>query len=125
MKPSSEIRPVLKVPLTTIDFTIEAIAILGIISLCSLAVVSYSSLPDIIPTHFNLKGQADDWGNKASIFILPGIGLLLFTGITIIGVMDKKNGILEMFCSSGQKEWCLFLTVTSTFITTYYFYNIK
>lgn len=84
MKPSSEIRPVLKVPLTTIDFTLEAIAILGIISLCSLAVVSYSSLPDIIPTHFNLKGQADDWGNKASIFILPGIGLLLFTGITII-----------------------------------------
>jgi hypothetical protein len=42
-----------------------------------------------------------------------------------LGVMDKKNGILEMFRSSGQKEWCLFLTVTSTFITTYYFYNIK
>jgi len=24
------------------------------------------------------------------------------------GVMDKKNGILRVFCSCGQKEWCLF-----------------
>ncbi len=22
-----------------------------------------------------------------------------------LGVMDKKNGFQEMFCSSGQKEW--------------------
>jgi len=84
MKPSPEVRPVLKLQLTTTDYMLEATAILGIISLCVLAVVSYSSLPDNIPTHFNVKGQADDWGNKASIFILPGIGLLLFTGITII-----------------------------------------
>lgn len=84
MKPSSEARPVLKLQLTTTDYTLEAIAILGIISLFLLAVVSYSSLPEIIPTHFNVKGQADDWGNKTSIFILPGISLLLFTGITII-----------------------------------------
>ncbi len=26
----------------------------------------------------------------------------------IIGVVDKKNGILRLFCSCGQKEWCLF-----------------
>jgi uncharacterized membrane protein len=84
MKSSPEIRPVLKLPLTAIDYALEATAILGIISLCVLAVVSYSSLPDSIPTHFNLKGQADDWGSKASIFILPGISLLLFTGITIL-----------------------------------------
>lgn len=84
MKTSPEVRPVLKLQLTSTDYTLEAIAILGIFSLCLLAVVSFSSLPDSIPTHFNLKGQADDWGNKASIFILPGIGLLLFTGITIL-----------------------------------------
>ena len=84
MKPSPEVRPVLKLQPTTTDYTLEAIAILGIISLCLLAFVSYSSLPDSIPTHFNIKGQADDWGSKASIFLLPGISLLLFTGITIL-----------------------------------------
>ena len=41
------------------------------------------------------------------------------------GVMDKKNGILEMFRSSGQKEWCLFLAVSSNFIQTYYFCFVK
>ncbi len=25
-----------------------------------------------------------------------------------VGVVDKKNGILRLFCSCGQKEWCLF-----------------
>jgi len=84
MKPSPEVRPVLKLQLTATDFALEATAILGIISLFLLAVVSYSSLPESIPTHFNIKGQADDWGSKASIFILPCIGFLLFTGITII-----------------------------------------
>lgn len=84
MKLSPEVRPVLKLKLTSTDYTLEAIAILGIISLCVLAVVSYSSLPDRIPTHFNIKGQADDWGSKASIFLLPGISILLFTGITIL-----------------------------------------
>ena len=84
MKPSSEIRPVLKLQLNTTDYALEAIAILGIISLWVLAVVSYSSLPDSISTHFNISGQADDWGNKASVFILPVIGILVFTGISIL-----------------------------------------
>jgi len=86
MKPSSEIRPVLKVPLTTIDFTLEAIAILGIISLSLLAVVSYSSFPDRIPTHFDLKGRADDWGSRATVFLLPGISSVLYAGITILNM---------------------------------------
>lgn len=84
MKPSPEVRPVLKLQLTATDYVLEAIAILGIISLWIMAFISYSTLPDSIPTHFNIKGQADDWGNKTSIFILPCIALLLFTGITIL-----------------------------------------
>lgn len=84
MKPSPEIRPILKLQLTTTDYTLEAIAILGIISLWVMAVVSYLSLPETVATHFNVSGQADNWGNKASIFILPGIGILLFTGISIL-----------------------------------------
>jgi len=43
----------------------------------------------------------------------------------MIGVMDKKNGILEMFRSSGQKEWCLFSWAISVFMATFYFYFVN
>lgn len=33
----------------------------------------YPSLPNTIPTHFNLSGEADGWGGKGSIFLGPSI----------------------------------------------------
>ncbi|MEY2648394.1 MAG: Immunity protein SdpI, partial [Bacteroidota bacterium] len=33
----------------------------------------YPTLPETIPTHFNLEGKADAWGDKSNIFLLPGI----------------------------------------------------
>lgn len=36
-------------------------------------IVTYGSLPDEIPIHFNLGGTADGWGPKSSVFSLVGI----------------------------------------------------
>jgi uncharacterized membrane protein len=33
----------------------------------------YPSLPEIIPIHFNIKGEADGFGEKSSIYLLPSI----------------------------------------------------
>ena len=33
----------------------------------------YPSLPETIPTHFNLEGKADAWGNKSSVFLPAAI----------------------------------------------------
>ncbi len=35
-------------------------------------------LPEIIPTHFGINGQVDDYGNRLTIFLLPAIGSLVF-----------------------------------------------
>jgi len=35
------------------------------------AIIVYPSLPEKIPTHFSLKGEADGWGNKGFIFLTP------------------------------------------------------
>ncbi|MCU0326316.1 MAG: DUF1648 domain-containing protein [Spirosomaceae bacterium] len=49
------------------------------ISLISLgiAIYSFATLPEIIPIHFGANGKANGWGSKATIFLLPVIGLLL------------------------------------------------
>ena len=43
---------------------------------------SYFSLPAIIPTHFNFAGQADAFGSKKTLFIIPVIGTLIFVSMT-------------------------------------------
>jgi uncharacterized membrane protein len=46
--------------------------------------MSYSSLPDTIPTHFNAAGEADGFGRKASIVSLPVVASLLYIGLTLL-----------------------------------------
>jgi len=45
---------------------------------------SFSNLPSTIPTHFDFAGKADDFGSKATIFLLPIIGTVLFVGLTVL-----------------------------------------
>ena len=44
---------------------------------CVLVVYHYFSLPEVIPTHFGLNGEADGFGNKKMIFfeLIIAIGL--------------------------------------------------
>lgn len=38
----------------------------------------YFQLPDTIPTHFNLKGKPDGFGNKSMLWVLLSISLLTY-----------------------------------------------
>lgn len=55
----------------------------------------YPTLPDSIPTHFNMKGEADHWGDRSSIFLGPGImaaaSLFVFFILTNIKKIDPKK----------------------------------
>lgn len=55
----------------------------------------YPSLPDTIPIHFNLKGEADGFGGRDSIFLGPGImaatGLFTFFLLSNIKNFDPKR----------------------------------
>ena len=55
----------------------------------------YNSLPDTIPTHFNIKGEADGFGSKSMAFFGPVfIGIVsLFTYMVMINIkkIDPKR----------------------------------
>lgn len=55
----------------------------------------YPNLPDTIPTHFNIRGEADAYGGKDSIFLGPGIlavvGLFVFLLLSNIKKIDPKR----------------------------------
>jgi uncharacterized membrane protein len=55
----------------------------------------YPSLPEIIPTHFNIKGEADGFGGKGSIYLGPCImgmaSLFTYFFLTYIKKIDPKR----------------------------------
>ncbi|MFZ9694931.1 MAG: SdpI family protein [Chitinophagaceae bacterium] len=59
------------------------------------AIYLYPNLAEKIPTHFNASGQADAWGSKNSIFMMPIImsisSLLVYFLLTNIEKIDPKR----------------------------------
>jgi uncharacterized membrane protein len=78
-----EERPKLKVVLTKSDKAVEVISWILLLSIWALTLSGYSKMPEIIPTHYNASGDADGFGQKVTIFLLPVIATILFIGLTI------------------------------------------
>jgi uncharacterized membrane protein len=79
-----ETRPKINLNLTSTDRIIEIAGWLALAFIWIITLFHYRNLPDTIPSHFNVAGQADGFGPKTSIFILPVLGTILFIGLTIL-----------------------------------------
>jgi uncharacterized membrane protein len=59
------------------------------------AIILYPSLPDTIPVHFNMNGEADNWSGKEGIFLSPTIlgivSLVIYFMLTNIKKIDPKR----------------------------------
>jgi uncharacterized membrane protein len=76
-------QPVLKMPLTSWEKSLEVTSILGVLLLFSLVFTSWESLPEKIPRHFGFAGTPDAWGSKNFLIFLPIMALLLYLLLTI------------------------------------------
>lgn len=77
-------RPKIKVPLQPLDIIVDVLSISVLICMIIYSVIVFQELPDTIPTHFDFKGEADSYGSKSSLFLLPGIGIVLFSLLFIL-----------------------------------------
>lgn len=66
------------------DWLLEGVAGTGLVLVLILPAVYYAELPDTIPTHFNARGEADGFGSKATLWLMPGLGLILYLMMTIL-----------------------------------------
>lgn len=79
-----EKRPKIRVPLTAADKALEVAGGMALLLLWALVVYFYPQLPETVPTHFNLSGEADGFGDRQTMFLLPVIATLLFTVLTVL-----------------------------------------
>ncbi|MBT8253336.1 MAG: DUF1648 domain-containing protein, partial [Bacteroidia bacterium] len=70
--------PKIKVPYEQLDIFVELLNITLLLLIWGYTLTHYFDLPETIPVHFNAEGVADDYGNKAVIWILPAIATFLY-----------------------------------------------
>jgi len=76
-------RPKIRPPRKFSDRVLEAIAMIAIIVGIVLVVQAWGTLPQTIPTHFDAAGNADDWGPKGMIWLLPAISVVMIPSLLI------------------------------------------
>lgn len=76
--------PVIPIHLDRSTRILDAIAFVGLVISLAIAVSNWSSLPDTIPIHFGITGQADGWGNKLFFWVFPLLNLAIVIGFTVM-----------------------------------------
>jgi uncharacterized membrane protein len=79
-----EYRPKLAIKPTRTDKLAESLAYAFLAATFIVALNAYFTLPETVPVHFNIKGEADGFGSKVSILPLPLISVIMFVGMTIL-----------------------------------------
>ena len=67
-----------------VDLLIELLGLASLLMLLILPFLYMNRLPDEVPVHYDISGQADKYGTKGSIWILPLVGLLFFAGFSVL-----------------------------------------
>lgn len=91
-------RPKLNIKKSGLEIVLDLIGIVSFMAICIYCIYIWPSLPDSIPTHYNFKGEADSWGGKGSLLILPLISLILWIGLTALERyphVHNYNGLTE------------------------------
>ncbi len=80
------------------------------------AAVVFPDLPDRVPTHWNLRGEADDWMAKwPGAFLIPGLGLATWLLILGLRSVDPRRSHYERF----DETFWLLLNVLSVYFALF------
>jgi uncharacterized membrane protein len=79
---------------------LDGIGVCCVITLVLLPLVFWSSIHGRVPTHLNFFGEADSWGGKGNLFILPVVGLFVFG---LFSIVTGSRGPDDPFTISEEK----------------------
>jgi uncharacterized membrane protein len=82
-----ESRPRIIPELTIIDKVLEMTGLFLIVLLWLLTIYNFLRLPSSIPLHFSSSGEPDNYGNKATLFLIPFINTVLFI---LLSYLNKR-----------------------------------
>ena len=77
-------RPRIHIKKTRLDYFIEGISIISLALSFVLLTYYFGKYPSSVAIHYNAIGQADSFGSRWLLFILPTTGLITYVGMTYL-----------------------------------------
>lgn len=74
----------MKVKRTGYDIVVNIICLGLLVGILIYLGVTWSSIPEKIPGHYNGAGVIDRWGNKKELLIVPVISWIMYLGLTVV-----------------------------------------
>ncbi len=71
-------------PQTLPEWLLELGAAAALLAQFLIVLAAWPEMPDQVPQHFDAAGQADAWGSKATLLLLPAVNLVVFVIMTVI-----------------------------------------
>lgn len=80
----------MKTRYTVFQIVLERCAFLILVLSFAFLVGIYGKLPEVIPTHWDLAGKIDSYGDKTSIWFLAAIDLFLYVLLSAVTFFPKS-----------------------------------
>jgi uncharacterized membrane protein len=101
-------RPLIRPEMAPVDWLLEGVALLGVVTVFGYALYFYPKLPDVIPSHFNAAGKADDYSPKDSFWFLPGLTVFIYIMLTlIVRIPHSFNFLVTITPENARKQYTL------------------
>ena len=65
-------------------YIVEILSLLSVLGAVVLYIIYWIKAPNIVPIHYNIYGEADGYGSKTVLVILPILSVLMYVGLTIL-----------------------------------------
>ena len=97
-----------------VELLCNVFAVLGVVVGVVLVLWYWPQLPATIPTHFNAAGEADGWGAKSMLWLLPGISVVLVLSMVLLQrVPWIANTPIAIDESNAQRQYGLIVRLLS------------
>ncbi len=112
-------RPKMKVPLEPLDLVLEIISLTLLVMLIIYTALEHQNMPDTIATHFNFKGEADGFGSKNTMWLLPAIAIVIYIGFSILNKFPHLHNYMVNITESNALKNYRFSTRVLRFATVF------
>lgn len=72
------------------DWLAEMVAIGGVIVGLVLPAFHWSTLPERVPSHFGVSGQADAWSARGFVWFLPAVTVFVHLLLTVVSLIPPR-----------------------------------
>ena len=91
-----------------INAIIDVISAILVVTMIVGTFFIWKAAPDIVPTHFNFKGQVDNYGSKNIVFLLLVIAVICYVGMTVLSKYPKiYNYCIEITPENKEKQYLM------------------